>query len=86
MRTTLNIDADVLHAAMERARREGLSIGEFVSRVLRASFTVLAAAQSAQSDLAIDQPRAVYGFRPFPKRGGEVTNEHINKLRESGIY
>ena len=25
----------------------------------------------------------LYGFRPFPKRGGVVTNELIDKLREA---
>ena len=25
---------------------------------------------------------AVFGFRPFPKRGGVVTNELIDRLRE----
>jgi len=28
------------------------------------------------------EPDAVYGFRPFAKRGGIVTNEIIDKLRE----
>ena len=33
------------------------------------------------------QKRARYGIRPFPKRrGGAVTNELINKLREDDAY
>jgi hypothetical protein len=28
------------------------------------------------------EPEAVYGFRPFPSRGGIVTNETIDALRE----
>jgi hypothetical protein len=29
---------------------------------------------------------ARYGFRPFPKRGGIVTNELIDRLREDDAY
>lgn len=32
------------------------------------------------------EPKARYGFRPFPKRGGIVTNELIDKLREDDAY
>jgi len=32
------------------------------------------------------EPKAVYGFRPFPKHGGIVTNELIDKLREDDAY
>ena len=33
------------------------------------------------------EPKAIYGFRPFPKRKGRiVSNELINKLREDGEY
>jgi hypothetical protein len=32
------------------------------------------------------EPKALYRFRPFPKRGGIVTNELINKLREDDAY
>ena len=31
-------------------------------------------------------PKAIYGLRPFPKRGGIVTNELIDKLREDDVY
>ena len=36
--------------------------------------------------LAARQPKALHGFRPFPKRGGIVTNELIDKLREDDAY
>jgi hypothetical protein len=32
------------------------------------------------------EPRAHYGLRPFPKRGGIVTNELIDRLREDDAY
>jgi len=31
---------------------------------------------------SVKEPKAVYGFRPFASRGGIVTNELIDKLRE----
>ena len=37
MRTTLDIDDDVLRAAKELAQRERVSAGQVVSRLLRAS-------------------------------------------------
>ena len=82
MRTTLDIDDDVLHAAKERARRENRTAGEVISELARAALTApTAPAQKAS------EPRAVYGIRPFPKRGGAVvTNELVNKLREGDAY
>jgi len=31
-------------------------------------------------------PKPTHGFRPFPKRGGIVTNEQIDKLREEDAF
>jgi hypothetical protein len=36
--------------------------------------------------LTARQPKALYGFRLFPRRGGVVTNELIDKLREDDAY
>lgn len=83
MRTTVNIDMDVLQAAKERARREGKSMGEFISDAVR---RCLNAPRTPQTSLTAEQPKAVYGFKPFPKRGGIVTNEQIDKLREEDAY
>jgi len=76
MRTTLDIDADVLFAAKERARRERKSVGQVVSDLARQA---LIAPPSAPQ---VAENAALYGFRPFPRRGGVVTNELIDKLRE----
>ena len=35
---------------------------------------------------ATREPKAVRGFRPFPRRGGIVTDEQIDKLREEDAY
>ena len=82
MRTTLDIDDDLLTAAKELARREGASAGAVVSRLLRQALTGTGRASGAPK-----QPKAVAGFLPFPAKPGViVTQEHINAIRdEEGI-
>ncbi len=82
MRTTIDIADDVLQAAKERARRENKSIGAIVSELARNALT----AAPAPASMGVEQPKAVYGVRPFPRRGGIVTNEKINALREDDAY
>jgi hypothetical protein len=81
MRTTLDISDDVLHAAKERARRENRTIGEVISELARTALT--ATPGGARSTR---EPKAIFGIRPFPKRGGLVTNDLIDKLREDDAY
>ena len=79
MRTTLDIDDDLLIAVKEVARRESKSAGAVVSDLLRKSLA------GVEPDNLEGQPKeslAEFGFRPFPKRGGVVTNELIDRLRE----
>ena len=76
MRTTLDIDADVLEAAKDLAKREHSTAGVVISRLARSALN----APATQPGTA--EPSAFYGFRPFPKRGGIVTNELIDRLRE----
>lgn len=83
MRTTLDIADDVLQAARERARRENKTAGEVISELARAALTAAPAPAAASR---ASEPRAHYGIRPFPKRGGVVTNELIDKLREGDAY
>ncbi len=80
MRTTLDIADDVLQAAKERARREKKTTGEVISELARKGLTAISDQSIAR------EPKALYGFRPFPKRGGIVTNELIDKLREDDAY
>ncbi|OGA40582.1 MAG: antitoxin [Betaproteobacteria bacterium RIFCSPLOWO2_12_FULL_62_13] len=80
MRTTLDIADDVLQAAKERARREKKTTGEVISELARRSLTAPPETPAARA------PKALYGFRPFPKRGGIVTNERVDKLREDDVY
>lgn len=80
MRTTLDIANDVLHAAKERARREKKTTGEIISELARSALTAPSETTTAR------RMKARYGFRPFPKRGGIVTNELIDTLREDDAY
>ncbi len=75
MRTTLDIDDDVLMAAKELAKSADKTAGQIISELVRKSLT-------AAPNFAVEEPKAIYGIRPFPRRGGIVTNEMINKIRE----
>jgi hypothetical protein len=75
MRTTLDIDDDVLLAAKELARREGATAGQVLSRLARKALLATSAEVTAR------EPAARYGFEPFASRGGVVTNELIDRLR-----
>ena len=79
MRTTLDIDDDFLLAAEEIAAYEKKSVGSVVSAALRQALV-----HGGRNTFGVrgDGPKAEFGFRPFPKRGGVVTNELINRLRE----
>ena len=79
MRTTLDIEDDVLAAAKELARRHGTSAGEMVSQLLRAALTGGAAARTTE---ASPSP-GVAGFRPFAANARQlVTNEQIDEIRD----
>jgi len=80
MRTTLDIADDVLQVAKDRARREKKTTGEVISELARRTLTAPPDVPTAR------RLKALYGFRPFPKRGGIVTNELIDKLREDDVY
>jgi hypothetical protein len=88
MRTTLDIEDDVLFAAKEIARRERKSLGQVISDLARRAF--------AQGSGQPPSPKhgghraserlAAYGIRPLPARGVLVTNELIDRLRdEEGV-
>ena len=82
MRTTLDIADDVLQAAKEQARRENKSVGQVISELARAALTTTTPAASPTGS----EPRSHYGIRPFSTRGGVVTNELIDRLREGDAY
>lgn len=79
MRTTLDIDEDVLNATKELARRERLPAGQVVSRLLRGVLTGQFRGMPAPDAATTG---SVAGFRPFGPRGKIVTNEQVNSLRD----
>lgn len=81
MRTTLDIDDDLLAAAKEIARTERSSAGKIVSRLVRQSLTGEGAAPASSRQRS--RVNAA-GFEPFPARPGVVvTNEHIDAIRDA---
>ena len=82
MRTTLDIDNDVLAAAKELARQQNLSAGQVVSQLLRGALTGQAKNSTASQDAGLGA-RSVAGFRPFPAGKAVVTNDAVNRLRET---
>ncbi len=75
MRTTLDLDDDVLAAARELARRSRRTVGAVVSALARKALTRAA-------PVGTGEPAAVYGLRPFPARGTPVSNETVDRLRD----
>ena len=79
MRTTIDLEPDTLMAAKELARQENVSLGKVVSRLLRMALT----GQVGQIAAAPVGAASATGFVPFAPRGVVVSNELIDKLRDS---
>jgi len=80
MRTTLDIDDDVLEAAKERARRDRTTAGAVISALARQALN------AGYGPLSAGEPEVFYGFRPIASRGNIVTDDHIDKLRDDDAY
>jgi hypothetical protein len=78
MRTTIDIDADVLSAAKAMARQKQVGVGRVVSELLRQALTGGAGA----AVLHTPSPTST-GFDPLPARGMTVSNELVNRLRDA---
>ena len=76
MRTTLDIDTDVLSATKELARQKHVGVGKVVSELLRQALT-------GNMGLHAPPTASTTGFEPFPSRGVVVSNELINRLRDA---
>lgn len=75
MRTTLDIEDDVLQAAKELAQREGGTTGQVISALARRGLAAPAATQNSKSVMRNGVPL-------LPSRGEVITLEHIQKLRD----
>jgi hypothetical protein len=82
MRTTLDIDDDILQAAKELAQRERKTAGRILSELARRG---LAEAKNSSSKDP-SRKEVFLGFRPFARRGKIVTNEMIDRLREDTFH
>ena len=82
MRTTLDIADDVLFAARALAKRQGQSLGVAVSALARRAINDMAAAEPVNGPTAGDAALAALGIAPLPRRGGVVTDELVERLRE----
>ena len=81
MRTTLDIDDDILEAAKALARQTDKTAGAVLSDLARRALTTTSDARGAKVT-----KRGVGGFVPFKSRGGVVTNEQLDRLRENDAY
>ncbi|MGB3184568.1 MAG: CopG family transcriptional regulator [Ornithinimicrobium sp.] len=75
MRTTVNLDEDVLLAVQERAKREGRTASAVLSDLARAALT-------GEHRTMDHTPEGVGGFVPLPRRGPVISNALIDRLRE----
>lgn len=80
MRTTLDIDDDVLFAAKEIASKERKTAGKVLSEFFRRA---IQSGDSGTSTAKSGQPYALKnGIPVLPSRGEVVTTEHIQRLME----
>ena len=83
MRTTLDIDSDVLDAARALARAAHTTSGRVISDVMRRAIAVGLAHPDAPAPLRTAQkPKPVYGFVPLTSGGKIVTNDLVRALRD----
>ena len=79
VRTTLDIDDDLIAAAREVAKHERSSAGKVISRLLH-SLT----GHDASGVRSPARGRAVAGLRPFPAQPGiVVSHDDVNSLHEA---
>ena len=78
MRTTLEIDDDLMQAAKDLARQQKITAGEVVSSLLRQALTQVHSPQDSQSIHS-----SPCGFRPFSNTDAQVVNnDQVNQLRD----
>ncbi|QTN29160.1 antitoxin [Rhodoferax sp. AJA081-3] len=88
MRTTLDIADDVLYAAKEIAQREKKPLGTIISDLARRAFLnpegiTHAAGATGAAAPQVSERLASYGIHPLPTRGGIVSNELVDRLRDA---
>ena len=81
MRTTLDIDDDILQAVKDIGRRTNRTAGVILSDLARKALT--GPSPGRKSEVS---SRGIGGIAPLARRGGIVTNELIDRLREGDAY
>jgi hypothetical protein len=76
VRTTVNLDDDVLLAVQERALREGRGVGEVLSELVR---------RALANEPADQREVGRHGFHPLPQRGRPVSNALVDRLRANEL-
>ena len=77
MRTTLDIDDDVLTAAKQLAEKRKSTAGEVISELVRQALTT--------SSIPDEEPRYRNGFRLLPRTGTIITSEMVRKWLEEDV-
>ena len=75
MRTTLDIDENVLAATKEIAKRQRKPAGKLASQLMREALQLRAGRTLPKSS-------GRHGFRPIPSGRAPVSNELVNKMRD----
>lgn len=79
MRTTIDIDDDVLSAARDLAKVEGKTMGQVISELARKALTAPAGGGFAEAQAGFE----VDDWVTFPRRGGPpVTSELIRQIQD----
>lgn len=74
MRTTLDIDDDILVAAKQLAKKRNSTAGEIISNLVRQALTTSSAGD--------EEPRYRNGFRLLPPTGQIITSAMVRKWLE----
>jgi predicted CopG family antitoxin len=82
VRTTIAIDDDVFFAVKAQARSEHRSAGDVISDLVRQALTNVDHAPTKPAKDPREERLRARGFNPLPRRGGVVTNDLVNQLRE----
>lgn len=67
-------------AIKDRARRQKRSVGDLLSELAREALNC-----RPREGCEAKETKSFFGFDPLPPRGGAVSNELIDKLREGDL-
>jgi hypothetical protein len=79
MRTTLTLDDDIFALARTLAQREGISLGEMISRLVRQGV------QSQQQSIPL-RKKTKSRFALLPVRDENISVEHLRSLMDQKAY